>query len=147
MQFTSLKLTGLALALGFSAATAQAADLTPVTVTTTWYAQAEHGGLYAAKAAGIYEKHGLDVTIDMGGPQVNNVQLLMGGKTDFSMGYALQSLNAVKEDIPLVTVAACSRRTRSRWWCMRASVTTVWKIWPARESVFRPPGAWPTGRG
>ena len=106
MQLTSLKLTGLALALGFSAATAQAADLTPVTVTTTWYAQAEHGGLYAAKAAGIYEKYGLDVTIDMGGPQVNNVQLLMGGKTDFSMGYALQSLNAVKEDIPLVTVAA-----------------------------------------
>ena len=106
MQLKSLKLTGLALALGFSAATTSAADLIPVTVTTTWYAQAEHGGLYAAKAAGIYEKHGLDVTIDMGGPQVNNVQLLMGGKTDFSMGYALQSLNAVKEDIPLVTVAA-----------------------------------------
>ncbi|TXR38451.1 ABC transporter substrate-binding protein [Ectopseudomonas mendocina] len=106
MQLKSLKLTGLALALGFSAATTSAADLIPVTVTTTWYAQAEHGGLYAAKAAGIYEKHGLDVTIDMGGPQVNNVQLLMGGKTDFSMGYALQSLNAVKEEIPLVTVAA-----------------------------------------
>lgn len=106
MQLKSLKLTGLALALGFSAAATSAADLIPVTVTTTWYAQAEHGGLYAAKAAGIYEKHGLDVTIDMGGPQVNNVQLLMGGKTDFSMGYALQSLNAVKEDIPLVTVAA-----------------------------------------
>jgi NitT/TauT family transport system substrate-binding protein len=106
MHLKSLKLTGLALALGFSAATTSAADLIPVTVTTTWYAQAEHGGLYAAKAAGIYEKHGLDVTIDMGGPQVNNVQLLMGGKTDFSMGYALQSLNAVKEGIPLVTVAA-----------------------------------------
>ncbi|WVM91592.1 hypothetical protein ULG90_16515 [Halopseudomonas pachastrellae] len=44
MQFTSLKLTGLALALGFSAATAQAADLTPVTVTTTWYAQASTAG-------------------------------------------------------------------------------------------------------
>jgi NitT/TauT family transport system substrate-binding protein len=28
---------------------------------------------------GIYEEHGLDVTIRMGGPQVNNVQLLMGG--------------------------------------------------------------------
>jgi len=36
MQFKSLKLTGLALALGFSAATTSAADLIPVTVTTTW---------------------------------------------------------------------------------------------------------------
>jgi len=106
MQQRGLKLTALSLALGFSAATTSAANLTPVTVTTTWYAQAEHGGLYAAKAAGIYEQHGLDVTIKMGGPQVNNVQLLMAGKTDFSMGYALQTLNAVKQDIPMVTVAA-----------------------------------------
>ncbi len=85
---------------------AQAQTLTPVTVSTTWYAQAEHGGIYAAKALGIYEKHGLDVTIKMGGPQVNNVQLLLGGATDFSMGYSLQSLNAVKQGLPLVTVAA-----------------------------------------
>lgn len=96
----------LALGLGFATLHAGAAELTPVTVITTWYAQAEHGGLYAAKAMGIYEEHGLDVNIRMGGPQVNNVQLLMGGKSDFSMGYALQSLNAVHQDIPLVTVAA-----------------------------------------
>lgn len=80
--------------------------LIPITASTTWYAQAEHGGLYAAKALGIFEKYGLDVTIRMGGPQVNNVQLLMAGATDFSMGYSLQSLNAVKEGLPLVTVAA-----------------------------------------
>lgn len=96
----------LTLGLGLTSLTASADELTPVTVITTWYAQAEHGGLYAAKAMGIYEEHGLDVTIRMGGPQVNNVQLLMGGKSDFSMGYALQSLNAVQQDIPLVTVAA-----------------------------------------
>lgn len=96
----------LALGLGLTSLTASADELTPVTVITTWYAQAEHGGLYAAKAMGIYEEHGLDVTIRMGGPQVNNVQLLMAGKSDFSMGYALQSLNAVQQGIPLVTVAA-----------------------------------------
>ena len=98
-RLCSLLLVGLSLP-------ALASDLTPVTISTSWYAQAEHGGLYAAKALGIFEKHGLDVTINMGGPQVNNVQLLMGGATDFSMGYSLQSLNAVQQQVPLVTVAA-----------------------------------------
>ena len=97
---------GIALSLGVLAGATQAQELTPVTVATTWYAQAEHGGIYAAKAMGIYEEHGLDVTIKMGGPQVNNVQLLMGGSVDFIMGYALQSFNSVNQDIPLVTVAA-----------------------------------------
>lgn len=97
-------LAGLSLSL--ASLTAQSSELTPVTLVTTWYAQAEHGGFYAAKALGIYEKYGLDVTIRMGGPQVNNVQLLMGGKADFIMGYALQSYNAVNQGIPLVTVAA-----------------------------------------
>ena len=97
---------GLTLSFGAAAGFVQAEELTPVTVATTWYAQAEHGGFYAAKAMGIYEKHGLDVTIKMGGPQVNNVQLLMGGSVDFIMGYSLQSLNAVNQGIPLVTVAA-----------------------------------------
>ncbi|WP_339799227.1 ABC transporter substrate-binding protein [uncultured Marinobacter sp.] len=97
---------GISLSVSALSGLAQAEDLTPVTVSTTWYAQAEHGGLYAAKALGIYEEHGLDVTIRMGGPQVNNVQLLMGGAVDFIMGYALQSFNSVNQGIPLVTVAA-----------------------------------------
>ena len=97
---------GITLSLSTISGVAYGEDLIPVTVSTTWYAQAEHGGFYAAKAMGLYEEQGLDVTIKMGGPQVNNVQLLMGGKMDFIMGYSLQSFNAVKEGIPLVTVAA-----------------------------------------
>ena len=50
-------------------ATAFGAD--KVTFLTSWFAQAEHGGFYQAKATGLYEKAGLDVTIKMGGPQVN----------------------------------------------------------------------------
>ena len=53
-------------------------ELQTVTFGTNWYAQAEHGGFYQAVAAGIYQEHGLDVTIQMGGPQVNGTQLLMG---------------------------------------------------------------------
>src|SRR5262249_50391775 len=57
-----------------------------VSLGTNWKAQAEHGGFYQAVAAGIYKKHGLDVTIRMGGPQVNSPQLLAAGVIDFNVG-------------------------------------------------------------
>jgi NitT/TauT family transport system substrate-binding protein len=81
-------------------------ELTSVTYGTNWYAQAEHGGFYQAVATGIYEEHGLDVTIQMGGPQVNGTQLLMGGAVDFFMGYTADAIKAIEEGIPKVTVAA-----------------------------------------
>ena len=65
-----------------------------MTFLTSWFAQAEHGGFYQAKATGLYEKAGLDVTIKMGGPQVNGTQLLLAGEADFIMGYDIQVLKA-----------------------------------------------------
>lgn len=73
---------------------------------TNWYAQAEHGGFYQAIATGIYQEHGLDVTLKMGGPQVNGTQLLMGGAVDFMMGYGADAIKAIEADIPKVTIAA-----------------------------------------
>jgi NitT/TauT family transport system substrate-binding protein len=73
---------------------------------TDWLAQAEHGGFYQAVAEGIYAKHGLDVTIRMGGPQVNGLQLLAAGQIDVAMGDALQALSAIEQGVPLVAVAA-----------------------------------------
>ncbi len=77
-----------------------------VTFLTSWYAQAEHGGFYQALAKGIYQKHGLDVTIKMGGPQVNGMQLLTSGQAEFMMGYDLQVLKSVEQGLPVTTVAA-----------------------------------------
>lgn len=81
-------------------------ELVKLTYGTNWYAQAEHGGFYQAVATGIYKDHGLDVTIKMGGPQVNGTQLLMGGAIDFFMGYGSDAIKAIQEGIPKVTVAA-----------------------------------------
>jgi NitT/TauT family transport system substrate-binding protein len=80
--------------------------LTKVSYGTNWYAQAEHGGFYQAVATGIYKEYGLDVSIKMGGPQVNGTQLLMGGAVDFFMGYASDAIKAIEEGIPKVTVAS-----------------------------------------
>ena len=73
---------------------------------TDWLAQAEHGGFYQAVAEGTYKKYGLDVTIKMGGPQVNGLQLLAAGLLDVAMADGLQVLSAIEQDVPLTTIAA-----------------------------------------
>src|SRR3972149_4028900 len=55
--------TLLAGALIGGTAWAQEKKPVPVTYTLNWYPQAEHGGLFHAKADGIYERYGLDVTL------------------------------------------------------------------------------------
>jgi NitT/TauT family transport system substrate-binding protein len=80
--------------------------LDKVVFLTNWYAQAEHGGFYQAVAEGIYRKHGLEVTVKMGGPQVNVMQLLLAEQADFVMGYDIQTLQAVEQKLPVVTIGA-----------------------------------------
>ncbi len=75
-----------------------------VTFMTSWYAQAEHGGFYQAVAKGIYKKYGLEVTIKMGGPQINNMQQMLAGQADFIMSYDLAVLGAVEKGFPAITV-------------------------------------------
>src|ERR1700677_1050344 len=76
-----------------------------ITFLTSWFAQAEHGGFYQAKATGLYEKAGLDVVLKMGGPQVNGMQLLLAGETDVMIGYDLQVLKALEQGLPVITIA------------------------------------------
>ena len=78
-----------------------------VTFGLDWKAEAEYGGYYQAVATGIYAKHGLDVTIQQGGPQVNHTQLLLAGRLDFNISSnSFLALNFVKENIPFRAVAA-----------------------------------------
>ena len=87
--------------------TARAQKTDRIVFGTNWRAQAEHGGFYRAVAAGIYGRHGLDVTIRQGGPQINSAQLLAAGRLDFNMGASLfGALNYVESGVPIVTVAA-----------------------------------------
>ncbi len=77
------------------------------TYMTNWYAQAEHGGFYQAVATGLYEKLGLDVTVRMGGPQVNIMQIMAAGQADCVMGSSdLQMMQVREGGLPVVTVAA-----------------------------------------
>ncbi|WP_280152974.1 ABC transporter substrate-binding protein [Piscinibacter sp. XHJ-5] len=78
-----------------------------VVFATNWKAQAAHGGFYQSVADGTYRKYGLDVTIQPGGPQVNNRPLLPAGRIDFLMtGNLLHSFDNAKNGVPTVVVAA-----------------------------------------
>ncbi|MGC6535295.1 MAG: ABC transporter substrate-binding protein [Parvibaculales bacterium] len=90
---------------------APAAALEPVSFATDWKAQAEQGGFYQAKALGLYEKAGLDVTIRRGGRGVNIPQLLGARAIDFGMGSnSFIPLNMVKARVPAKAVMAAFQK-------------------------------------
>lgn len=95
----------LVLASAACAGLAQAAD--DFVFMTNWYGQAEHGGYYQALSSGLYKEAGLNVTIKMGGPQINTLQLLAAGQADCIMGSSdIQVLRIREQGVPAVTVAA-----------------------------------------
>jgi NitT/TauT family transport system substrate-binding protein len=92
--------------LGAALAGLPAAAQDKVSFGTNWVAQAEHGGYYQAVADGTYAKYGLDVTIVQGGPQVAGRAQLVSGQIQFYMSGVTSAIDAVKEGIPTITLAA-----------------------------------------
>ena len=77
------KISGLlvtALGVAGAATAAQAQD--EFTLQLKWVTQAQFAGYYYALEHGYYEEEGLDVTIVPGGPDVNPIQVLIGGGAD-----------------------------------------------------------------
>ncbi len=77
-----------------------------------WLAEAEYGGYYQAVATGLYARHGLQVTIRQGGPQVNQMQLMMAGRLDFNLGGG-RAIEFVQQNLPFVAVAAMFQKDPS----------------------------------
>jgi NitT/TauT family transport system substrate-binding protein len=104
---TAARAIALLLALCLVAAHARAAAADHVAFGLDWLAEAEYGGYYQAQATGAYARHGLDVEIRQGGPQVNQAQLLLAGRLDFTISSnSFIALNFVQQDLPFVAVAA-----------------------------------------
>lgn len=101
-------LSTVLLSVSVLSSTVMAADkpLEKFVYITNWYAQAEHGGYYQALAKGLYKDAGLDVTIRMGGPQVNILQLMAAGQGDCVMGSESDMLIARSGGVPVTTVAS-----------------------------------------
>jgi NitT/TauT family transport system substrate-binding protein len=98
------------LALLAGTATAHAADA--ISFGLDWLAEAEYGGYYEALATGLYDKQGLKVTIRQGGPQVNQMQLMMAGRLDFNLGGG-RAIEFVQQNLPFVAIAAMFQKDPS----------------------------------
>ena len=104
----------MAIALCAGLALLRAAVAETVSFGTDWKAEAEHGGFYQAIATGIYQRHGLEVNLRPGGPQVNHAQLLAAGVLDFNIASnSFVPLNFARENIPMVAVAAIFQKDPS----------------------------------
>src|ERR1700736_6623650 len=100
--------------LGTALALPRTASAETVNFGTDWKAEAEHGGFYQAIATGIYQRHGLEVNLRPGGPQVNHAQLLSAGVLDFNIASnSFVPLNFARENIPMVAVAAIFQKDPS----------------------------------
>jgi NitT/TauT family transport system substrate-binding protein len=77
-----------------------------------WVAEAEYGGYYQALATGLYARHGLTVTIRQGGPQVNQMQLMMAGRLDFNLGGG-RAIEFAQQNLPFVAIAAIFQKDPS----------------------------------
>jgi NitT/TauT family transport system substrate-binding protein len=75
-------------------------------VMTYFFAEPSQGGLFQAAATGLYAKHGLDVEVKQGGPQLNGMQLLAGGDIDVFMASGVAVLNSRAHGVPVVAIAA-----------------------------------------
>jgi NitT/TauT family transport system substrate-binding protein len=100
-------LLSLVSAVGLLSTPSHAQPVDKVTFATNWVAEAEHGGFYQALVDGTYRKHGLDVTILPGGPNVNHRLQLLAGRIEFYMSAnTLQAFDAVVQNIPTLVIAA-----------------------------------------
>jgi NitT/TauT family transport system substrate-binding protein len=76
-----------------------------------WRAEPECGGFFQALNAGIYRKHGINAEIRLGSPQTNSEIFLSMNKVDFIEGSSGDAVNFVRQNIPLVTVAAMFQKS------------------------------------
>lgn len=81
-------------------------ELQSVTLMLNWYPEAEHGGFYAAKVHGVFEKYGLDVDIRAGGPSAPVAQELLTGRVEFAIGNADDVLLFRQEQADIIALMA-----------------------------------------
>jgi NitT/TauT family transport system substrate-binding protein len=77
-----------------------------VVLQLNWYPEAEHGGFYAAKVHGIFDKYNLDVEILPGGRSSTVPQELTIGRIQFGIINADELLLARQEGVDIVSLMA-----------------------------------------
>ena len=88
--------------------------LTPVKFQLQWVAQSQFAGYYAALDQGYYRDAGLDVSFLLGGPNINNVQVVATGGADIGTAWLPNMLQSREGGTDLVSIAQIFQRSRTR---------------------------------
>ncbi|MEW8287510.1 MAG: ABC transporter substrate-binding protein [Candidatus Thiodiazotropha endolucinida] len=75
-----------------------------VSVRMKWFFAGTMTGWFAGKDQGIFEQHGIDLTISPGGPDNNSVKLVAAGTDLFGVAGADEVLLAREKGIPIVAI-------------------------------------------
>jgi ABC-type nitrate/sulfonate/bicarbonate transport system substrate-binding protein len=87
------------------AATTGTLETTNVSVRLLWVPQYQFAGYIVAKVKGFYDKAGLNVTLNPGGPDISTVQLVGSGSDSFGVDTPDTVFLARERGIPLVALA------------------------------------------
>jgi NitT/TauT family transport system substrate-binding protein len=109
---------------GGSAPSASSAALTPVKFQLQWVAQSQFAGYYAAIDQGYYKDVGLDVSLLLGGPNVNNVQVVATGGADIGTAWLPNMLQSREGGTDLVSIAQIFQRSGTRMASFKAASIT-----------------------
>lgn len=90
---------------------ARGEGLKKVTFLPQWFPQAQFAGYYVAKEKGLYEKHGLDVTILRGGPNRPVAKALSAGGADFATMFLTSGIHLRSEGVKVVNIAQVVQRS------------------------------------
>jgi putative hydroxymethylpyrimidine transport system substrate-binding protein len=74
-----------------------------------FFPNADHAGIYAARAYGGFAREGLDVHVRAPSDPSTPLKLVAAGKTDFAISYEPEVLRARDKGLPVVAVAALVR--------------------------------------
>ncbi len=85
---------------------ALAAARPSITVALDWYPNADHAGLFLAKARGSFAAEGLDVNLSTPSDPTTVLQTVGAGKDTFGISYQTDVLLARAQGVPVVSIAA-----------------------------------------
>ena len=91
-----------------------AAALTKVRFHLKWVAQTQFGGYYAAVDQGYYRDEGLDVSLVLGGPNIDEVQGVAAGNADLGTTWLPSMLRSREGGTDLVSIAQVFQRSGTR---------------------------------
>jgi NitT/TauT family transport system substrate-binding protein len=115
MRLAVLVALGAFIAVGVAACnSAVPATLTPLKFQLKWVTQTQFAGYYAAVEQGYYKDAGLDVTLLVGGPGINEVQSVASGNADMGTTWLPSMLQAREGGADLVSISQIYSRSGTR---------------------------------